>query len=66
METVKKQALDNNTRFLQNNVILSEEFFGGLIENQVITEGMMEEIRVRLSAQMANRLKILVVLNHPY
>lgn len=48
MEAVEKRALDSNTRFLQNNVILTEELFGGLIENQVLTEEMMEKIRVSL------------------
>jgi hypothetical protein len=46
MDAVDRRALDSNTRFLQNNVVLTAEVFGGLIEKQVLTAEMMEKIKV--------------------
>ena len=47
MDPVEKRALDSNMRFLQNNLVLTEELYGGLIQHRVVTDDMMDKIRVR-------------------
>ena len=46
MDRLQKKVLDENLLYLQENVVLTESFYAGLIQNEIFTEDMLKTIQV--------------------
>lgn len=46
MNQIQKKVLDENLQFLQENLVLDETFYAGLIQNEIFTEDMVRTVKV--------------------
>ena len=47
MEQTQISALNANLTFIQQSLIITEDIFGALIEANIFTDSMIEQIKVR-------------------